>query len=118
MRESVTTYLERQIVEEDIEFTFAELCRASGASEDQLTMWISEGALEPQGPRTEEWWYARGTMPRAYHSPHRLPRDLEINAPGIALALDLLDEIDALRARSGRSYGRNSIVSTDVSEIV
>jgi chaperone modulatory protein CbpM len=28
--------------------------------------------------------------------------EFEINAPGIALALDLLEEIDLLRARVGR----------------
>ncbi|WP_341317704.1 chaperone modulator CbpM [Paraburkholderia sp. IMGN_8] len=107
MKESVTTYLEGQIVEEDVEFTFVELCRASGASEEQLTMWISEGAFEPQGPRPEEWRFS-GAALRRVRTAHRLARDLEINAPGIALALDLLDEIDTLRARSGRSYGRTA----------
>jgi chaperone modulatory protein CbpM len=33
----------------------------------------------------------------------RLAHDLEINPPGIALVLDLLDEIDALRANPRRA---------------
>jgi chaperone modulatory protein CbpM len=35
----------------------------------------------------------------------RLARDLQINPPGIALALDLLDEIEALKTRAKRSPG-------------
>jgi chaperone modulatory protein CbpM len=32
----------------------------------------------------------------------RLARDLEVNPPGVALAIDLMVEIDALRARLHR----------------
>ncbi|MFM0514464.1 chaperone modulator CbpM [Paraburkholderia sp. RL17-373-BIF-A] len=32
----------------------------------------------------------------------RLAHDFQINAPGVALALDLLDEIDSLRSRVKR----------------
>jgi chaperone modulatory protein CbpM len=94
----MTRYLEGEIVEDEVEFTFVELCRVSGASEEQLTMWISEGAFEPRGARPEEWRFS-GAALRRVRTANRLARDLEINAAGIALALDLLDEIDALRAQ-------------------
>jgi chaperone modulatory protein CbpM len=94
----MTSYLEGEIVEEEVEFTFVELCRVSGASQEQLTMWISEGAFEPRGARPEEWRFS-GAALRRVRTANRLARDLEINAAGIALALDLLDEIDALRAQ-------------------
>ena len=35
----------------------------------------------------------------------RLTRDLDLNPPGVALALELLDEIDALHARLHRLAG-------------
>ena len=94
----MSSYLEGEIVEEEVEFTFVELCRVSGASEEQLTMWISEGAFEPRGARPEEWRFS-GAALRRVRTANRLARDLDINAAGIALALDLLDEIDALRAQ-------------------
>jgi len=94
----MTGYLEGEIVEDEVEFTFVELCRVSGASEEQLTMWISEGAFEPRGARPEEWRFS-GAALRRVRTANRLARDLDINAAGIALALDLLDEIDALRAQ-------------------
>jgi chaperone modulatory protein CbpM len=102
MKESVTTYLEGQIVNEEIEFTLVELCRVSGASQDEVTLWVAEGAFEPQGARPEEWRFS-GAALRRVRTMHRLARDLEINPPGIALVLDLLDEIDSLRVHPKRT---------------
>ena len=96
MKELAYTFVEGEIVEEEVEFTFVELCRVSGASEEQLTTWISEGAFEPSGARAEEWRFSGAALRRA-RTAYRLSRDFEINASGIALALDLLDEIEALR---------------------
>ncbi|WP_322788623.1 chaperone modulator CbpM [Paraburkholderia sartisoli] len=95
----MTVFVQGQIVEEDVEFTLVELCRASGASEEQLTLWIEEGAVEPQGATPGEWRFS-GAALRRVRTARRLAQDLGINAPGIALVLDLLDEIDALRARA------------------
>lgn len=95
----MTTFLEGEIVDEKVEFTLVELCRVSGASQEQMTMWISEGAFEPRGDRPEEWRFS-GAALRRVRTANRLARDLDINAAGVALALDLLDEIDALRTQS------------------
>lgn len=105
MKESVRAFVEGQIVEEDVEFTLVELCRASGASEEQLTLWVAEGAVEPQGAAPQEWRFS-GAALRRVRTARRLAQDLEINAPGIALTLDLLDEISVLRARARRSSCR------------
>jgi chaperone modulatory protein CbpM len=40
---------------------------------------------------------------RRVRTAHRLAHDLEINPPGIALVLDLLDEIDSLRVHPRRT---------------
>lgn len=101
MKESVTTYLEGQIVNDDVEFTLVELCRASGASEEEVTLWVAEGAFDPGGTNPQEWRFA-GTTLRRVRTARRLAHDLEINPPGIALVLDLLDQIDALRANPRR----------------
>ncbi|MFM0472046.1 chaperone modulator CbpM [Paraburkholderia strydomiana] len=47
-----------------------------------------------------------GAALRRVRTARRLAQDLEINAPGIALALDLLDENNVLRARARRPSGR------------
>lgn len=101
MNASHSIWFAGPIVEEEVEFTLFELCRATGASEEQLALWTAEGALEPQGAGPQAWRFDGPSLCRARVA-QRLTRDFEINAAGIALALDLLDEIDTLRARLRR----------------
>jgi chaperone modulatory protein CbpM len=101
MNENDPSHLHGEIVEERIEFTLVELCRVTGASRDDLARWVEEGAFEPQGARQEEWRFS-GTCLRRVITAQRLKTDLELNAPGVALALDLLDRIEALRKQLAR----------------
>lgn len=86
------------LVEEEIEFTLLELCRACSATEAQLLALVHGGVLEPLGASVEEWRFA-GTVLRRARVALRLARDLELNPPAVALVLELLDEIDSLRAQ-------------------
>lgn len=99
--------LQGPIVEEDVELTLAELCRACRASEVEIREWVVEGVLEPTGSGSGEWRFS-GSALRRSRLASRLTRDLAVNPPGVALALDLLDELAALRAalqRGGMSAG-------------
>jgi chaperone modulatory protein CbpM len=89
------------VVEEEVRLTLVELCRVCGATEHELTAWVAEGVLDPEGESAQSWRITGTTLRRAQRATH-LARDLEINPAGIALALDLLDEIEALRARLTR----------------
>ncbi|MFM0209500.1 chaperone modulator CbpM [Paraburkholderia sediminicola] len=102
MTESRTGWLKCLIVEEQVEFTLLELCRVSGASEVQLVEWIEQGAIEPKCVSEHDGPHFDGVSLRRARKARHLAQDLEINAAGIALALDLLDEIEALRARYPR----------------
>jgi chaperone modulatory protein CbpM len=86
------------LVEEEIEFTFDELCRTCRADDDQLRELIHEGVLSPTGEEPREWRFA-GTALRRARVALRLTRDLQLSADAAALVLDLLDEINALEAR-------------------
>ncbi|HLT26186.1 MAG TPA: chaperone modulator CbpM [Zeimonas sp.] len=103
------------VVEEQIEFTLVELSRACGADEEQITALIVEGVIEPIAPggaaaqpgridldAARSQWRFSGSALRRARLAMRLARDLEVNPPGVALALDLIDEIEALRARLHR----------------
>jgi chaperone modulatory protein CbpM len=85
--------------DEQVEFTLFELCRATGTSEDQLALWIEQGAIEPKHVSENEEPRFDGASLRRVRTARRLAHDLEINAAGIALAFDLLDEIEVLRAQ-------------------
>jgi len=86
------------VVEEDVRFTLADLCRVCGAEQRQLVSLVSEGVLEPAGGQPEEWVFSGSSLQRARVA-LRLVRDLDISVPGVALVLDMLDEIERLRAR-------------------
>ncbi|POA97295.1 MerR family transcriptional regulator [Chromobacterium sinusclupearum] len=85
------------VVEEQLELTLLELCQASHAEEAFVIRWVREGALEPQGESPQNWRF-RGDALRRARVAWRLSCDLEINPSGVALVLDLLDELQALRA--------------------
>lgn len=91
------------VIEEGVHLTLVELCRASRAGEEQIRLWVVEGILSPvAGAAPPEWRFAGASLRRARIA-SSLTRELELNAPGVALALDLMDRIAALEARLRRS---------------
>jgi chaperone modulatory protein CbpM len=92
------------VVEEEIHLTLVELCRVCRVPEEQVRDWVGEGVLEPSGASPEEWRFA-GAMLQRSRVATRLARDFELGASGVALALDLLEQIEDLRARLRRLAG-------------
>lgn len=101
MNQDTMTFIEGRVVEEELHLTLVELCQACCAEQEHVMAWVFEGVLEPIGRSPQEWRFTGDSLRRARLA-LRLTRDLEINPPGVALALDLLDEIAALRARLQR----------------
>lgn len=89
------------VIEEHVHLTLVELCQACRASPDHVIAWVVEGVLEPIGTTPDEWHFTGPSLRRARLAAW-LTQDLEINPPGIAFTLDLLDEIARLRARLQR----------------
>lgn len=89
------------VIEEESYLTLVELCQASRASEEHVMAWVFEGVLEPVGETPQDWRFTGQSLRRARLA-LSFSLDLEINPAGVALALDLLDEIAALRARLQR----------------
>jgi chaperone modulatory protein CbpM len=94
-----------QVVEEDVPMTLAELCRACNAERELVVQLVEHGVIEPQGSAPQVWVFTGASLQRTRVA-LRLLRDLELNLPGAALAVDLLDEIArlqrALQAASSR----------------
>ncbi len=99
------TYMQGPVVEEEVRFTLVELCQACSAEQDHVLTWVFEGVLEPAGETPQDWRFTGQSLRRARLA-LALARDLEINPPGIALALDLLDEIAELQAKLQRTGDR------------
>ena len=93
----MSSHLTATLLDDDAQLTLAELARACRAAEEQVHVWVIEGVLQPSGDTPLEWRFAGAALRRARLAV-TLTRELEINAPGVALALDLMDEIEALKA--------------------
>ena len=86
------------ILEEQTELTLAEVSRACAVHVDFIVQMVEEGVISPIGREPHRWRFSGIHMRRATIA-LRLQRDLGVNLPGAALALQLLDEVEALRAR-------------------
>lgn len=86
------------ILDEQTELTLAELSRACAAQAEVIIELVDEGVLEPIGHEPQRWRFT-GVHLRRARVAVRLQRDLGLNLAGAALALQLLDEVEALRER-------------------
>lgn len=91
-----------ELLDDGVELTLVDFCRASSAGVEQVRLWVLEGVLEPRGTAPHDWRFSPSALRRARVA-LRLTRDLEVNAPGVALALDLMEEIEALQSRLRRA---------------
>lgn len=98
-----TDTFESRLLNEDLVLTLGELCRACHLSAEHVLAMVEEGVIEPQAPGLEpvHWRFQAVCIKRVYRA-SRLERDLGINAAGAALVIDLLEEIDQLKARVRR----------------
>ncbi len=92
------------ILEEQTELTLDDLCRACASEAALIIELVEEGVLAPAGRSPEHWRFTGLHMHRATVAV-RLQRDLGVNLAGAALALQLMDEVEALRAQLRRLSG-------------
>ncbi len=96
MIEHSRTVIIGTVVEQDVTYSLTELCERCALSRDELVAMVQEGLLQPRGNRPEEWVFPGSTL-RRLRAALLLQRRMEVNLPGVALALDLLDELRRLR---------------------
>ena len=85
------------VIEED-SLTLGQLCRACGVHADWVISLVEEGIIEPQGDDMRLWRFSGASLVRA-RSALRIQHDLGVNLAGIALILDLVEELESLRAQ-------------------
>lgn len=93
--------LEGEPLDNSVSLTLDELCDICGVPAERVRGLIDEGVVEPVGRAPAEWRFTRVSVTRVRFVEH-VARDLDVNTAGAALALDLLDEIERLRARLRR----------------
>jgi len=96
------THVDAIVVEQEVHLTLLELSHSCCVSSEQLIALVEEGVLEPVGNDPADWRFGGRSLQRA-RAALRLTRDLHLDPPGVALALELLEQIDELQARLRRS---------------
>ena len=86
------------ILEEHTTLGLRELSSACAVQADYIIELVEEGVIEPVSYRRRRWQFTGESLTRARRAV-ALQRDLGLNLQGAALALDLLEELDRLRAR-------------------
>ncbi len=81
--------------------SFYELCRHCDIHAEGVISFIEEGIIQPSGAQPSDWLFNGEDIIRI-QVVLRLQRDLDINIPGAALVLQLLDEITCLQKQIKR----------------
>ena len=92
------TILNGILLDEHTELSLNDLCRACSTSAEWVIELVDEGVLEPINYQQTLWRFTGVSLKKAQVAV-RLQRDLGINIAGIALAVELLDEIETLQGR-------------------
>jgi chaperone modulatory protein CbpM len=100
-----TTVVTGVVLDESIDFSLGELCRSCGVDTEFIVAMIDEGLIEPRGMEPDDWRF-RGPELLRVQSAVRLTQDLRLNLAGAALALELMDELDALRRQLRQRHER------------
>jgi len=90
--------LEGELQDEMVHYTSLEIIEIFQIDETILQELIEHGIVEPQVKSMQLQQFSSDEFIRIRKA-IRLHRDLSVNWPGIALALELLDEIEQLRNR-------------------
>jgi chaperone modulatory protein CbpM len=87
--------LQGSILDDSVELTLQDLSRMCAVDESHIVEFVEEGVLT--AIRVAPHWHFNGGAVRRARLAVRLQRDLELNLAGVALALDLIEELEQLR---------------------
>lgn len=79
-----------------VTFTITEFCLHSGVTRDELTEIVGLGMIEPRNRPESDWLFDDGALNRVFRA-QRLRQELELDWPGIAVAMSLMEEVNRLQ---------------------
>lgn len=86
------------LLDEQVEYSLDEVCEVCSIQSEWLVDLVELGIIQPTGNKRRDWRFPGSSVHTAMRA-RRLQRDLDLNLSGVALVLDLLDEIEHLRSR-------------------
>ncbi len=98
MTDDSPTRVSAELVDAEALHSIEDLCLACNVDTGWIVELVEYGVIEPIGQVSANWRFSTLTLVRIAKA-KRLQRDLHLSPPGLAIVLDLLDEIDDLRAQ-------------------
>ena len=92
----MTDPISAMLLDDSVELSLTELCNACRVSEELVVDIVAEGIVEPLGKERTQWRFTGVAVARIQRVV-RLQHEFDVNLPGAALALELLEEIERLR---------------------
>lgn len=92
----MTTILSCTLLDESLSCSLRQCCSICQVSAQIIHEMIDEGVITPVGNNPGNWCFGAMEL-RRIQIALRLQRDLQINLAGVALALDLLEQIECLK---------------------
>lgn len=86
------------VLEEGVELSMGELCHAAQVPAEVIIEMVEQGIIDPLDRDPGRWRFSVVSIHRV-RCAQRLRRDLGVNLPGAALAIELLEELEQLRTR-------------------
>lgn len=92
-----------EVLDESLQLSIGDMSRLCSIQRKVIIDMVQFGIVEPKGQGLNNWRFTGHDLVRVRQT-LRLQNDLGINLPGAALVIDLLDELNQLRARIRRNH--------------
>ena len=87
-----------ELLDDSTPYALRELCELCGVRADLIVELVEAGIISPVGSAPSAWRFSVQATIRLQKA-QRLRRDLDINLAGVAVALDLIEDLDETRKR-------------------
>lgn len=86
------------VLDETLHLSLNEVTHICACDNEMVIELVEEGIITPAGNSPSDWHFSGNTVLRL-RTAIRLQRDLHVNLPGVALVIELLNEINELQGR-------------------
>ncbi|MFT4584628.1 MAG: chaperone modulatory protein CbpM [Gammaproteobacteria bacterium] len=91
--------IEVELADDSTPYQLRELCEMCAVRAEFVVEMVEAGILSPSGSPPSGWRFGVHAIIRLQKA-QRLQRDLDINLAGIALALDLIEDLDRMKKKA------------------
>lgn len=86
------------VLDERVVYSLEEICDVCSIRTEWVVELVELGVLQPRGTRRRDWQFAGDNLHTAMKA-RRLQQDFDLSLTGVALVLELLEQIETLRRR-------------------